>query len=81
MLGIWATSRLISLCSSTSFCMGGEYVTAFAALLGANEETQPVFLNFFQERYEVLFPSEETTALEMLEALKVELAKHPDLIG
>ena len=59
----------------------GEYVIAFAALLGADEKTQPIFLNFFQERYEVLFPSEETTAIEMLEALKVELAKHPELIG
>ena len=59
----------------------GDYVTAFAALLGADAETQPVFLSFFQEKYEVLFPSEETTAIEMLEALKLELAKHPELFG
>jgi len=59
----------------------GEYVTAFASLLGANEETQPVFLSFFQDKYEVLFPSEETTAIEMLEALKLELAKRPELFG
>lgn len=59
----------------------GEYVTAFASLLGADEATRPALLRLFQERYEVLFPSEETTALEMLEALRAELARHPELLG
>ena len=58
----------------------GEYVTAFASLLGADEATQPALVALFQEKYEVLFPTEETTAIEMLDALKVELAEHPELL-
>ena len=59
----------------------GAYVTAFASLLGANEETEPVLLQLFQEKYEVLFPSVETNATQMLETLKAELAQHPELTG
>jgi len=59
----------------------GEYVTAFASLLGADETTRPILLSFFQENYEQLFPSEETTTIEMLHALELALAEHPDLFG
>lgn len=60
---------------------GGEYVAAFASLLGAKDAAQPALLKFFQERYEVLFPSADTTAAQMLETLKAELAARPDLLG
>jgi len=60
---------------------GGEYVTAFASLLGAKDAARPALLTFFQERYEVLFPSPDTTAAQMLETLKAELAARPDLLG
>jgi hypothetical protein len=59
----------------------GEYVTAFASLLGADAATRPILLSFFQENYEELFPTEETTAIEMLEALELALAENPDLFG
>ncbi|HEX9758352.1 MAG TPA: DUF3015 family protein [Nitrospiria bacterium] len=59
----------------------GEYVTAFAYLLGANDETVPVMLRFFQEKYISFFPSEETNSLEMLDALRAELLAHPEFLG
>jgi hypothetical protein len=59
----------------------GEYVGAFASLLGATDETRPMVLKLFQEKYTVLFPSEETNSIEMLDALKAELSAHPELLG
>jgi hypothetical protein len=59
----------------------GEYVAAFASLLGATDAARPALLKFFQERYEVLFPSQDTTAAQMLETLKAELGARPDLLG
>jgi len=59
----------------------GEYVTAFASLLGAGEASQPALLNFFQDNYEVLIPSAETTSDEMLTNLERELETHPGLLG
>lgn len=59
----------------------GEYVGAFASLLGATDETRPLMLKLFQEKYAVLFPSEETNSIEMLDALRAELAAHPELLG
>ena len=59
----------------------GEYVTAFAALLGAPEHSRPAFLKFFQEKYEILFPSVETNSIEMLDALRAELLTRPDLLS
>ena len=59
----------------------GEYLNAFAALLGTSEQNRPALLSFFQEKYEVLFPSEETNSIEMLEALRKELESRPDLLG
>src|SRR3990172_6092052 len=50
----------------------GEYVAAFASLLGAKDAARPALLRFFQERYEVLFPSPDTTAAQMVETLKAE---------
>ena len=59
----------------------GEYVTAFASLLGASEETRPAMLKFFQDKYTKFFPSEETNSLEMLDTLRSELSAHPELFG
>jgi len=59
----------------------GEYVTAFASLLGASEASRPALVKFFQERYEVLFPSTTTSAAEMLNTLSAELAARPELLG
>jgi len=59
----------------------GEYLNAFAALLGTPEEKQPALLSFLHENYAVLFPSAETTSTEMLDTLKKELAARPDLVG
>ncbi len=55
----------------------GEYVQAFAALLGANEVAQPRLLQFFQENYTHLIPSEETTPQEMVAYIKSALSS-PD---
>ena len=59
----------------------GEYVTAFASLLGATDATRPALVRFFQERYAALFPSSTTTPAEMLETLGRELQQRPDLLG
>jgi hypothetical protein len=59
----------------------GEYVVAFTSLLGANDDTRATMLRFFQDKYSVLFPSEETNSIEMLDALKAELSAHPELLG
>jgi len=59
----------------------GEFVNAFAGLLGASESKRPALVQFFQERYQALFPSPETTSGEMLGALGQELAQHPGLLG
>ena len=59
----------------------GEYVSAFASLLGTSKENRPKLIKFFQERYEVLFPSQDTNSIEMLDNLNVELQNRPDLIS
>lgn len=59
----------------------GEYVVAFASLLGATDETRPMMLKLFQDKYSVLFPSEETNSIEMLDALRLELSAHPELLA
>lgn len=58
----------------------GEYVVALTSLLGASEANRPALLKFFQDKYDVLYPSVETTPMEMLETLNAELSTHPDLL-
>jgi hypothetical protein len=59
----------------------GEYVTAFASLLGASEATRPQMVRFFQTEYQTLFPSAETSSGDMLKTLSEKLASHPELLG
>ena len=53
----------------------GEYLSAFARLLGVKEEKQAEFGAF------VLVPSEATTSVDMLNALADKLAGRTDLLG
>jgi hypothetical protein len=59
----------------------GEYVTTFAALLGAKEESRPALVKFFHDQYAALIPSADTTSAEMLSRLNQELSSHPELLG
>ena len=59
----------------------GEYVNAFASLIGASEATRPQMVRFFQAEYPSLFPTAETSSEEMLKALAEKLAAHPELLG
>ena len=59
----------------------GEYVTAFATLLGANETQRPAVVKFFQTHYQELFPAPGTTAAELLQGVASKLSQHPELIG
>ena len=59
----------------------GEYVNAFASLLGASDANRPALLHMFQERYQALFPSAQTTSAEMLSSLGRELSQRPGLVG
>lgn len=60
---------------------GGEFLVGFADLLGVRPEKRAGLFQVMQEKYTVLFPSAETTSLEMLNALKKELAQRPDLLA
>jgi hypothetical protein len=59
----------------------GEYVTAFATLLGAGETQRPAVVSFLHENYKDLFPSQNTNAGDMLQTLTAKLEAHPDLLG
>lgn len=47
----------------------GEYVNAFASLLGAKGEQVPAMVSMFQKEYNQLFPNATTTSGEMLASL------------
>ena len=59
----------------------GDYVNAFATLLGANDATRPQMVQFFHNEYKSLFPSASTTSDQMLNTLASKLAQHPELLG
>ena len=59
----------------------GEYVNAFAALLGATDASRPQLVRFFRSEYQNLFPTAETSSDEMLKALAEKLATHPELLS
>ena len=59
----------------------GEFVNSFASLLNVSETNKPALLHLFQDQYQVLFPSAQTTSAEMLSALRQQLSQHPELIG
>jgi hypothetical protein len=59
---------------------GGEFLVGFADLLGVRADKRPELFQILQEKYTSLFPSSESGSLEMLNALKQELAQRPDLL-
>ena len=59
----------------------GDYVTAFASLLGTSESARPQMVSFLKSEYQNLFPTSETTSTEMLNTLAQKLAQHPELLG
>ena len=59
---------------------GGEYLDAFASIMGANDEaSKQAFIKLTQEKYEVLFPSANTDSATMLRALRTEMLANPKL--
>lgn len=52
----------------------GEYVTAFASLLGAKGDQIPALVSLFQKEYSRLFPTANTTSGEMLSSLSTILS-------
>jgi hypothetical protein len=59
----------------------GEYVNAFAGLLGASETNRPALVSFLQTEYQSLFPTAQTSATDMLSALSAKLSSRPELLG
>lgn len=59
----------------------GEYVNAFASLLGASDAARPQMVRFFQQQYGALYPTSSTDSAEMLQRLSEKLAQHPELLG
>jgi len=55
----------------------GEYLTSLATLLNIEPGRQPEFFAFTQDRFAVLFPTDRTTAAEMLATLERELRADP----
>src|SRR5579862_7163903 len=51
----------------------GEYVNTFASLLGASDATRPQMVQFFQSEYQNLFPTAETSSVDMLKTLSEKL--------
>jgi hypothetical protein len=58
----------------------GEYLASLATLLGIPAERHGEFFTLAQDKYTVLFKSEQTTSGEMLMALNQELSAHPGLV-
>lgn len=48
----------------------GEYLASLATLLGIEAAQQPAFFAFTQERFTLLFPTDQTSAAQMLGALQ-----------
>ncbi|MBI2387928.1 MAG: DUF3015 family protein [Elusimicrobia bacterium] len=59
---------------------GGEYLNAFASLMGANDEaSKKAFISMTQEKYDVLFPTANTDSATMLRNLRAQMAVNPKL--
>jgi hypothetical protein len=54
----------------------GEHLTSLATLLGIPESDHPAFFALVQEKYTVLVPSSQTTALDLLRALQAAMVQH-----
>jgi hypothetical protein len=59
----------------------GEFLVGFADILGVHPENRAGLFQVMQEKYTALFPSADSTSLDMLNALKNELAQRPDLLA
>jgi len=57
----------------------GDRLTALALLLGIPPEQQAEFFTLAQEKFSVLFPSEQVASTEMVAALTHELSSHPQI--
>jgi hypothetical protein len=59
---------------------GGEYLSAFATLMGARNETaKRAFFKLTQEKYASLFPTANTDSATMLKNLRSAMAADPNL--
>lgn len=59
---------------------GGEYLNAFASLMGANDAaSKKAFIAMTQSKYETLFPTANTDSATMLRNLRAEMAVNPKL--
>jgi hypothetical protein len=58
---------------------GGQYLSAFATLLGCTDATKPALAKMMQTRYEILLPSERTTPVELIEAVHAQIGADPHL--
>jgi hypothetical protein len=59
----------------------GEFVTAFASLLGSSSAKVPQLVQFFHNEYTTLFPSAATSSAELMQTLQDKLAQHPELLS
>jgi len=57
----------------------GEHLDTLAGLLGCPSSQRAVFASFVQENYEAIFTSDQTTADEMLRAVKDGMFRNPVL--
>jgi hypothetical protein len=55
---------------------GGEYLAAFATLLGCEESVQPELYSFAQNSYASVFPNDHTTAQQALYGFKVQASQN-----
>lgn len=55
----------------------GEYLASLAALLNIEPSQQPAFFALTRDKFAVLFPSDRTTAAEMLATLEREMGNNP----
>ena len=58
---------------------GGEYLSAFATLMGAkSEQSKKAFFELTQKNYSTLFPTPNTDSVTMLKNLRALLATNPN---
>ena len=59
---------------------GGEYLNAFASIMGANDEaSKKEFISLTQAKYETLFPTANTDSATMLRNLRAAMLTNPKL--
>lgn len=58
---------------------GGEYLSSFATLLGCDDSAKSSFASMTQTKYEAIFPTANTSPMQMLGAVKTEIKATPAL--